>query len=408
MTTIEFMDQGHVTTPAGWRAGVAACGIKYTNRDDLALLISDAPCTAAALFTTNRVQSAHISYDRIALNHNKTNVRAVLINAGSANACTGRQGITIARLSAEIVEQTLGLKPYTTLVMSTGVIGTPLPIDKVRNGIQQASSVLDAEHGPAAARAIMTTDTRPKYCAIRVTMPDGQSFHIGGMVKGSGMIHPNMATMLCVITTDIRICDEWLHHTLRVVTRTSFHCISVDGDTSTNDTILALANGQSSVSITDIESPLWTAFYKGMEQICQWLAQEVVRDGEGATRFITINVRRAMNDRDAHTMAMAIARSPLVKTAFFAADPNWGRVVCALGNSGALIDTDNLVLSFNGVKVFEHGVPVDFDEQEVHALLDAPEIQVDVNLGGLGLCSATVWTSDFSYDYVKINAEYRT
>jgi glutamate N-acetyltransferase / amino-acid N-acetyltransferase len=406
--TWTLLEHGHVTTPEGWRAGVAACGIKYAGRTDLALLVSERPCAAAALFTTNRVVSAHIHYDRAVLSRNATSIRAVLINAGSANACTGEVGIAAAGATAREVERTLALPGESTLVMSTGVIGMPLPVDRVVQGIAAASQHLDAAHGPDAARAMMTTDTRPKYCAVRVGLPGGEHIHIGGMVKGAGMVHPNMATMLCVVTTDAAVEPAVLDAALRFAADRSFHCISIDGDTSTNDTVLALANGGAGhPSIPTIESAEGQAFLAGLVEVCQRLAREVVRDGEGATRLVTITVRGAVSDTDARRAAMAVARSPLVKTAIFGADPNWGRVVCALGYSGATVDPERVVLHFGPVQVFAHGVPQAFDEPAAHRVLSAPEVQVVADLG-MGPGTATAWTCDFSYEYVRINAEYRT
>jgi len=342
------------------------------------------------------------------LSRNTTAIRAVLINTGSANACTGAAGVAVAKATAQATEDILSLPPASVLVMSTGVIGAPLAVEKVQQGLQQAVETLDTAHGPAAARAIMTTDTRPKYCALQVALPDGIDIRIGGMAKGSGMIHPDMATMLATITTDAAIAPHVLDATLRYVADRSFHCISVDGDTSTNDTLLLLANGQAgNPTINDITSPEAQAFMAGLLQVCQYLAREVARDGEGATRFVTITVSGAPDYEEAHRAAMTVARSPLVKTALFGADPNWGRVLCALGYSGVPFDPEHAVLHFGSMKVFEHGMPLAFDEQAAHQLLDQPEIVIEADLGA-GEANATVWTCDFSCEYVKINAEYRT
>lgn len=407
-STFSWLEHGGVMSPSGWQGATVACGMRYHGRDDLALLVSASPCTAAALFTKNAVQCAHIQYDRVLLAHNTTALRAVLINAGSANACTGEAGIEASATTARAVEETLGLPAYSAFVMSTGVIGIPLPVDKMLAGIAKAAQNLDAAHGTAVAKAIMTTDTRHKQCAVRVSFPNGEQCCIGGMAKGAGMIHPTMATMLSVITTDATLSPAALDAALRYAADRSFHCISIDGDTSTNDTLLALANGQSGLApIDDITSPAGQAFLSGLTAVCQHLAQEVVRDGEGASRFITMSIRGATSDADAHRAAIAVARSPLVKTALFGADPNWGRVVCAMGYSGATLDPARMVLFFGGIKVFEHGLPLDFDEQAAHALLDKPEVLIEADLG-MGDGTATVWTCDFSYEYVRINAEYRT
>lgn len=404
---VTFLADGHVTSPCGWRAGVAACGIKYANRDDLALLVSDYPATAAAVFTTNAVKAAPVRYD-MALMAQGHDLRAVVINAGNANACTGSDGDAAAAAMAQAAEQALDVPPQSVFVMSTGTIGVPMPVEKIVRGIAVAASHLSQDHGPAAARAIMTTDTRPKYCAVAVTLPDGQVITIGGMAKGAGMIHPNMATMLAVVTTDATVPRAVLDQALRRALEVSFNSISIDGDTSTNDTLLVMANGASPAPpITDLASPSGSAFYAGLVAVCLHLAHAIVRDGEGATRFVTITVRGAVNDAEAKVAAMTVARSPLVKTALFGADPNWGRVLCAIGYSGATVDPDQVVLSFGGMRVLENGLPLPFDEKAAHQLLDVPEITIDADLG-LGDGQATVWTCDFSYDYVRINAEYRT
>ncbi|MCU0493065.1 MAG: bifunctional glutamate N-acetyltransferase/amino-acid acetyltransferase ArgJ [Chloroflexaceae bacterium] len=403
-----FLEQGHVTSPAGWRAATAACAIKKPGRDDLALLLSDRPCAAAALFTTNTVKAAPVLYDMVLMQRNPGGLRAVVINSGNANACTGSDGDAAALAMVQAVEERLGLEASTCFVMSTGTIGVPMPVAKVTQGIAEAAERLSPAHGPALARAIMTTDTRPKACAVRVELPSGGVCHIGGMAKGAGMIHPNMATMLAVVTTDAALPSDTLDAALRHVADRSFHSISIDGDTSTNDTLLVLANGAAGLPpITDMQSPDGQAFLQGLLAVCQRLAQEIVRDGEGATRFVTITVRGATSDADAHLAAMTVAKSPLVKTALFGADPNWGRVLCAMGYSGATLDPNRVVLHFGGLKVLENGLPLDFDEKAAHNLLNVPEVQIEADLG-LGDGAATVWTCDFSYDYVKINAEYRT
>lgn len=402
-----WIDQGGATAPRGWRAAGVSCGIRNSGRPDLALLLSDTPCAAAALFTTNVITSAHIQYDRPLLERNPEGIRAIAVNSGSANACTGTAGVEATAAVARAVEETLGLPASSALIMSTGVIGLPLPVEKIVRGIAQAAQELSIEGALNAARATMTTDIRPKQGAVRIALPGGECT-IGGMAKGSGMIHPNMATMLSTLTTDAALSPDLLREALRYAADRSFHCISVDGDTSTNDTLLALANGQAGLPpITSLETPEGQAFLAGLTALCQHFAREVARDGEGATRFVTIQVRGATSDADAHRAAMTVARSPLVKTAIFGADPNWGRIVCALGYSKATLDPARLVLYFGSIKVFANGVPLDFDEQAAHRLLSESEVLIDADLG-LGSGSATAWTCDFSYDYVKINAEYRS
>lgn len=406
--TVTILDDGHAASPQGWRVGTAACGIKYRERDDLALLLSDAPCSAAALFTTNKVKAAPVRYDMALLERNPGSLRALVVNAGNANACTGTTGDAAAAAMARSVETALGLPDQTAFVMSTGTIGVPVPLEPILAGIGMAASRLDPANGPAAAQAIMTTDTRPKHVAARVELPSGTSVTIGGMAKGAGMIHPNMATLLCAVTTDTAIIPSALDAALRRAADLSFHSISIDGDTSTNDTLLVLANGAAGNGpIISLNSPDGEAFLEGLIVVCQWLAQAVVRDGEGATRFVTVTVQGAQSDADARLAAMTIAKSPLVKTALYGADPNWGRVLCAIGYSGAAVEPERVVLHFGGLKVLENGLPLDFDEQAAHNLLDVPEVSIDADLG-LGTGQATVWTCDFSTEYVRINAEYRT
>lgn len=406
---IELIADGHVTSPAGWLAATAACAIKYANRDDLALVVSTRPASAAAIFTTNKVKAAPVHYDMALMQRNAGGLRALVVNAGNANACTGEAGDAAALTMARTTEELLGLPSDTTFVMSTGTIGVPMPIERVQVGIGMAAQQLDPRHGPAAARAIMTTDTRPKHCAVRVTLPvSGVTVTLGGMSKGAGMIHPNMATLLAVITTDAAVEPAALQAATRQAAELSFNSISIDGDTSTNDTLLVIANGVAgNPPIVGLTTADGAAFLEALTLICTQLAQAVVRDGEGATRFVTITVHGARSDADAKLAAMTIAKSPLVKTALFGADPNWGRVLCALGYSGADIDPNRVLLHFGGMKVLEHGLPLPFDEAGAHALLDVPEVLIDADLG-LADGSATVWTCDFSYEYVKVNAEYRT
>ncbi len=403
-----FLDDGHVTSPAGWRAATWACGIKYKDRDDLALLVSAMPCSAAAVFTTNMVKAAPVRYDMALLERNAAGLRALAVNAGNANACTGPDGEAAAVTMARAVEQALGLPDDTTFIMSTGTIGVPMPIAKITAGVAEAAQRLTSDGGAAAARAIMTTDTRPKHAALRVALPSGVTVTLGGMAKGAGMIHPNMATMLSAVTTDAAVSPQALHAALRHAVELSFNSISIDGDTSTNDTLLVMANGAAgNAPIESLASPDGAAFLAGLTALCQRLAQAVVRDGEGATRFVTITVRGARDKADAKLAAMTIAKSPLVKTALYGADPNWGRVLCAIGYSGAEVDPDRVALIFGGLPVLADGLPLPFDEAAASDLLNVPEVSIDADLK-LGEGEATVWTCDFTEDYIRVNAEYRT
>lgn len=404
----EILEAGHVCSPLGWQAGVAAAGIKYTERDDVALLLSEYPCSAAAIFTTNLVKAAPLLYDQALVARNPAGLRAVVINSGNANACTGPAGEEAVQAAVQSVAAAAAVPADSVFVMSTGVIGVPMPIDRLRAGIGQAAGQLAAAQGPAAAQAIMTTDTRPKFAARQVQLAEDATITIGGMAKGAGMIHPNMATLLGVITTDATIVPAVLDQALRRAADRSFNAISVDGDTSTNDTLLIMANGAAAApAIADLESPAGQAFCAALESLCVYLAQEVVRDGEGATRFVSIKVAGASSDAAARQAAHSVARSPLVKTALFGADPNWGRVLCALGYSGVEFDPAHVTLSFGGIAAYAGGVALPFDEDAAHRQLDQPEVVIDIDLGQ-GAGSATVWTCDFSYDYVKINADYRT
>ncbi len=406
--SVTFLEDGHAASAAGWRAATAACGIKYADRDDLALLVSERPAAAAAVFTTNRVKAAPVLYDMALLGRNAGGVQAVVINAGNANACTGSDGDVAALAMARATEAALGLPADTAFVMSTGTIGVPMPMAKILAGIRVAAGQLAAANGPAAARAIMTTDTRPKHVAARVGLPGGATIVIGGMAKGAGMIHPNMATLLSVVTSDAALSPALLDAALREAVAGSFNSISIDGDTSTNDTLLVLANGAAPAPpISDPADPAYAAFVAGLTAVCRQLAHAVVRDGEGATRFVTITVRGAMSDAEAKQAAMAVARSPLVKTALYGADPNWGRVLCAIGYSGAEVDPARVVLHFGGMRVLEGGLPLPFDERAASDLLNVPEVTIEADLG-LGTGEATVWTCDLSPAYVAINAEYRT
>jgi glutamate N-acetyltransferase/amino-acid N-acetyltransferase len=404
---VTFIENGHVASPRGWSGATAACGIKYAGRDDLALLVSDGPAAAAAVFTTNKVKAAPVRYDMALLERGGGSLRGLVVNAGNANACTGPDGDAATVAMARAAEAALGLPADSVFVMSTGTIGVPMPVEKITAGIAAAAGGLGAD-GVALARAIMTTDTRPKHCAVRVALPGGGAITIGGMAKGAGMIHPNMATLLAAVTTDAAVAPSALDAALRRAVELSFNSISVDGDTSTNDTLLAMANGAAGAApIESLETPDGAAFLEGLVAVCRHLAHAVVRDGEGATRFVTITVRGARSDADAKLAAMTIARSPLVKTALYGADPNWGRVLCAIGYSGAEVDPDRVALLFGGMRVLEGGLPLPFDERAASDLLDVAEVRIDADLG-LGTGEATVWTCDFTESYVKINAEYRT
>jgi len=390
--------------PKGFRAAGVACGLKRDGQLDLALIASDRPCAAAALFTTNRVKAAPVLYDQEILARTDATVRAVIANTGSANACTGEDGLARTRHTAQTVAQALGCAPDEVLVLSTGVIGLPLPLEPIERGIAELQTELSRDGWPFAAQAIMTTDTRAKLGGL--IYPEGYIFT--GIAKGAGMIAPNMATMLCVIATDAEIERDLLQRALQRAADASFNRSVGDGDMSTNDTVIALANGASGVRVTD-EDALVTA----LQAICTSLAQEIVRDGEGATKFVTVHVTGAPDEDSARQVARAIATSALVKTAFYGADPNWGRILCAAGYSGVEVQPERMALWLldaageDAIQLVERGEPSDYDEQAAIALMQEPEWGVRLDLG-LGKESTWVWTCDLSHEYVSINGHYRT
>ncbi len=397
-----------VTAPQGFRAAGVACGIKASGALDLALVASTQPCAAAAVFTTNQLKAAHIRYAQPLLARRRTGYRAVVINSGNANACTGPRGLADVHAVVELAGFLLGFPADTILMMSTGVIGVPLPVDKIRAGLLHAVSALSEAGGEAAARAIMTTDTRPKMAVRRLTL-HGVPVTIGGMAKGAGMIHPHMATMLALITTDAEIEPDRLGVLLQAAVDASFHRITVDGDQSTNDTVLILANGAARVALDESAMPL---FQEALTDLCVELAKAIVQDGEGATKFVEIRVRGARTREEARQIARHIARSPLVKTAFYGEDPNWGRILAAAGAAGVSFDTEAVSLWIQRgdeppLLLFDRGAPALYFEDEARRIFQAPAFRVLLDLD-LGEGEDWVWTCDLSHDYVTINGRYRT
>ena len=404
---LNVLQDAHITLVPGFRAAGVHCGLKKTDASDLALLVSDVPCRAAAVFTKNKVAAAPVLYDRRLLGEHREVAQAVVINSGCANACTGARGLQDAAATARHAAAALGLHPEAVWVMSTGVIGQPLSMDKIVAGIDLAAGQLSASGGHAAAQAIMTTDTRPKEAAIQVDV-DGKTCTIAGMCKGAGMIHPNMATMLCVLVTDAVVAPDVLQAALMAAIDRSFNMMTVDGDTSTNDTALLLANGQvGNAEIRDTTGAAYQSFLGGLTQVAAALAKMIAADGEGATKFIEIAVRGARDFAEAKQVGMAIAHSPLVKTAMYGRDANWGRVLCAIGYSGADIDPDRVALWFGDLQLVKQGQPYDVNEERALEILSQKEVRITADLG-LGSTEATVWTCDLSHDYVSINAHYRT
>lgn len=380
-----------------------ACGLKRDDRRDIALLVSDRPCAVAGVFTTNRVKAAPVLRDQALLARPEPTARAVLINTGSANACTGPRGLADAHDSAALVANLLGCQPDEVLTLSTGVIGLPLNMHAMQQGIERLVPALRPEGWSDAAEAMMTTDTRPKLASVRLS----SGAVIAGMAKGAGMIAPRMATMLAVIVTDARLSTGELDRLLRAAVMESFNRIVVDGDMSTNDTVLLLANGASG-SVPDLEE-----FGAALTALCIELAQAIVRDGEGATKFVTVQVTGAQAQADAHAIARQIATSPLVKTAFYGADANWGRILAAAGYAGVDFDPARVslwLLDAQGVPAMQlvaGGEPADYEERAAIALMQTDTWGVRLDLG-LGAARSHVWTCDLSHEYVTINGHYRT
>jgi len=390
---------------AGFHTAATACGLKPSGNLDLGLVWSEGPCSAAGLFTTNRVQAAPVHVCRETLAAAADRVRGVLYNSGCANAVTGERGLTDARRMRELAAAAIDAKPDELLVLSTGVIGKFLDMGKLASGITALRSHSALRAAGDAARAIMTTDTRAKLAFSPLVLPGGRTT-IAGFAKGAGMIHPNMATMLSVITTDARIEPARLDRALRSAVERSFNRISVDGDMSTNDTVLVLASGASGAVVDDAGEPEFTG---ALTEVCVSLARQVARDGEGATRLVELRVTGGATDAQAHRVGDAIACSPLVKTAIHGNDPNWGRILAAAGYSGEAIEPDRVGLWFGDgdVQLLDRGLPVAFDAARASALLQQDPAIIHLDLG-LGTASAVVWTCDFSAEYVRINADYTT
>ncbi len=397
--------KGGITAPQGFTAAGVKAGIKKSGKEDVAVLYSSVPASVAAVFTTNTMAAAPVIVSRRAVESGQA--QAVVVNSGCANASTGTQGLVDAQTMAHITASLLDLDDADVVVASTGIIGVNLPMGNIANGIKQAVSKLSGDGHADALQAIMTTDTQPKVCAYEFEL-DGKMVRIAGMAKGSGMIHPNMATMLGFITTDAAISPAVLRQALKEAVALSFNMITVDGDTSTNDMVCVLANGLAeNAEITTADSPQYNDFTAALRTVCTYLAQQIVRDGEGATKFIEITVQGAESFAMAKQAAMAVAKSPLVKTAFFGEDPNWGRILCAVGYSGVGADPDKTSLAIGDLTIVKAGMGTQVDEDALKKTMAEHDITVTIDLG-MGSFAATVWTCDFSYEYVKINGEYHT
>jgi glutamate N-acetyltransferase/amino-acid N-acetyltransferase len=403
MSAAPVLVPGGIATPRGFRAAGVSAGIKPSGNLDLMLLVADASAHAAAVFTTNKVVAAAVSVSKDHLRRSGGTVRAIVVNSGCANACTGDRGAGDANEMTERTARLVGCPAEQVLVASTGVIGVNLPMDKVRAGIPAAFDALGADQGPAAARAIMTTDLWPKESAARIAV-GGRDATIGGMAKGAGMIEPNMATMLGFVTTDASVPKALLDRALRESVDHSFNAITVDGDSSTNDCVMLLASGASGVSIDDAS---YGAFVDGLTAVCRELALAIVRGGEGATKLVRVNVTGAASGAEARQAAKVIANSLLVKTAIHGGDPNWGRLICAAGRAGVALDASRAAVTIGSLVLFKDGQPYDDLAPAAADYLKGKDLTIGVDLGSGG-ASSTVWTCDLSAEYVRINADYRT
>ena len=402
---------GGVTAAKGFEAASAAAGIKYQGRDDMALIYSETPCRAAGTFTTNVVKAAPVKWDQKIVAESPY-VQAVVVNSGIANACTGAEGYGYCEETAKEAAKVFGVPENAVLVASTGVIGMQLPMDRLKKGITllKEAKGTGAEKGTAAAKAIMTTDTVHKEIAVQVEL-GGKTVTIGGMCKGSGMIHPNMCTMLAFVTTDAAISKELLQRAVSADVKDTFNMISVDGDTSTNDTLLVLANGLAGNPEITEEDEDYRAFAKALSEVNTYLAKKMAGDGEGATALFEVKIIGAETKEQAVTLSKSVVTSSLVKAAIYGHDANWGRILCAMGYSGAQFDPEKVDLFFESaagrIQIIENGVAVDYSEEEATRILSEPEVTAIADVK-LGTESATAWGCDLTYDYVKINADYRS
>jgi len=391
--------------PAGFVGGSTSAGLKPSGARDLSVILSERPCAAAGLFTRNLVCGANIPLCR---EHLGGRVRGIVVNAGQANVCTGDAGAEVAARTARKAAELAGCRETEILVGSTGVIGVLPDVGKIEAGLEAVFGDGLSRAGLAGVtRSILTTDLVPKTASRRVRI-GGRSTTVFGMAKGSGMIHPNMGTMLAYILTDAAVSKRSLNAALRRAADRSFHCMTVDGDTSTSDMVVALANGAAGGDMVDGASEDFEAFEAALTAVCESLARQVAADGEGATRLVTVRVRGAKTEADARMAAMAVARSSLVKSAIFGRDPNWGRIACALGYSGARFDPARLSIRLAGRGVFSGGQPSRHNREEIaRRLADKREVTIEADLGA-GKAHAVAWTCDLTYDYVRINAEYTT
>ncbi len=393
-----------VTFPKGFKAAGVKAGIKKSGNLDLALIYSEKEAAVAGTFTKNQVAAAPVFVSKEVVKGGKAH--AICANAGCANACTGEQGMGNARAMAKAAADAVGCAASEVIVASTGVIGVQLPMENVTAGVKAAAAELAEDGSVNAGNAIITTDTYSKSCATEIEI-GGKKVRFGAIAKGSGMIQPDMATMLCFITTDAAIEQPLLQAALSEIVEVTFNMISIDGDMSTNDMVVVLANGAAGNAAITSKGKDYELFRDTLKALCTGLAERIAADGEGATKFLTIHVTEAASFDSAKQVAMSIAKSPLVKTAFFGEDPNWGRVICAVGYAGVPMVPEKTVVKFGGIPVYAKGVGADFDESALRKVMEEHDIVIEVSLG-LGDAEAKVWSCDFSYEYVKINGEYHT
>ena len=402
---------GGVTAAKGFMAASTAAGIKYSGRQDMAMIYSRVPCRAAGTFTTNIVKAAPVKWDQARIEEGAA-AQAVVINAGIANACTGQEGMDYCSQTAEAAAQALGIPKESVLVASTGVIGMQLPMDRIAAGVAAMAPKLEEglAGGEAASKAIMTTDTKNKEAAVQVEI-GGATVTIGGMCKGSGMIHPNMCTMLSFVTTDAAISRDLLLAALREDIKDTYNMISVDGDTSTNDTVLLLANGMAGNAEITEKGPDYEAFCRALRYVDETLSKKIAGDGEGCTALFEVQIRGAATKEQAKVLAKAVITSNLTKAAIFGHDANWGRILCAMGYSGAQFDPEKVDLFFESragrMQIIADGVAVDYSEEQATKILSEPEVRAIADIK-MGEEEATAWGCDLTFDYVKINADYRS
>ena len=402
---------GGVTAPKGFKASGAATGLKPNNQLDIALIESDVEAVPAIVTTQNAVKAAPVLWDNQIVKKDKQKIKAVLVNSGNANACTGEQGLLDVKTEAECVSQHFNCDPNQVFISSTGVIGVPLPIKEITDTVPTLVQNLSIDGQSDASRAILTTDLVPKTVAVEIEI-GGKTVHIGAMAKGSGMICPNMATMLSFVTTDADIDQACLQKMLSVIAMDTYNMMSVDGDMSTNDTVLVLANGMAgNEKITEANIDAYTKFFDALYFVNASIVKSIVKDGEGATKYIEVHVNNADSRGDARILAKAVVNSNLVKTAIFGEDANWGRVLSSIGATGVKFSPNTVSLTFSNsvgsILLLDHGKPTSFDEKQASDILKQKEIIINIDMGE-GIYKATAWGCDLAYDYVKINAEYRT